>query len=165
MLYGYELKTILTLGVIYRIVPIITTHIPKGCGRVMFSQVSVCSQGGGGNPTLGTPLAAIGVLPNSDWGTPQPVLGYLPGLGYSPVWTGVTPRWDWGTAPTGLGYLSWLGYPWLGPGYPPATTGISHQLGLGYSPPPPRQNSRACTCYAVGGMPLAVTQEDFLVNK
>ena len=30
-------------------------------------------------------------------------------------------------------------------------------------PLPPRQNSRSSTCYAAGGMPLVVTQEDFLV--
>ena len=29
---------------------------------------------------------------------------------------------------------------------------------------PGRQNSRANTCYAAGGMPLAFTQEDFLVH-
>ena len=33
-------------------------------------------------------------------------------------------------------------------------------LGLGYPPP---QDRRASTCYVVGGMPLAVMQEDFLV--
>ena len=34
----------------------------------------------------------------------------------------------------------------------------------GYTPPPPiRQSSIASTCYAAGGMPLAFTQEDFLV--
>ena len=32
---------------------------------------------------------------------------------------------------------------------------------LGY--PPIRQNSIASTCYPAGGMPLAFTQEDFLV--
>ena len=40
-----------------------------------------------------------------------------------------------------------------GQGYP--------QPGLGY--PSLRQNSRASTCYAAGSVPLAVTQEDFLV--
>ena len=36
------------------------------------------------------------------------------------------------------------------------------QPGQGRVPPSPRQNSRANTCYATGGMPLAFTQEDFL---
>ena len=31
------------------------------------------------------------------------------------------------------------------------------------NPPTMRQNSRASTCYPAGGMPLAFTQEDFLV--
>ena len=42
------------------------------------------------------------------------------------------------------------------------------QLGLdGGTPPPPlvrRQSSRASTCYAAGGMPVASTQEDFLIR-
>ena len=46
-------------------------------------------------------------------------------------------------------------------------TGVpSDRTGLGYPPPPPprqKQNSRASTCYAAGGTPLGVTQEDFLV--
>ena len=29
----------------------------------------------------------------------------------------------------------------------------------------PNWNSIACTCYAAGGMPLAFTQEDFLVSE
>ena len=48
------------------------------------------------------------------------------------------------------------------PGYPPSRTGWGVNL-----PPPPtttrRQSSIASTCYAAGGMPLAFTQEDFLV--
>ena len=42
-------------------------------------------------------------------------------------------------------------------GYPPPLAGT------GVPPPPRRQNSRASTCYVVGGTPLAVTQEDCLV--
>ena len=111
--------------------------------------------------------------PGQDWGTPQ--------LGH-----------DWGTPParTGLGYLlpptrPGLGYPPhnrdttevpppLQPGQywgtPLARTGLVYptapltRTGLGHSPTP-RQNSSASTCYAEGGMPLAVTQEDFLVKK
>ena len=56
---------------------------------------------------------------------------------------------------------SWLGdililargYPRAG--YPQDRTGV----------PPPGQNSRKSTCYVAGGMPLAFTQEDFLVNN
>ena len=42
-------------------------------------------------------------------------------------------------------------------------TGVSLGLDWGTSPPP-RQNSRARTCYAAGSMPLAFTQEDFLFS-
>ena len=69
-----------------------------------------------------------------------------------------------------------LGYP-----YPPLQnrTGVPlARTGLGYSPPPsgqdrtgvpgytspPNQINRVSTCYTVGGMPLAFTQEDFLVT-
>ena len=47
------------------------------------------------------------------------------------------------------------GYPWVPP---PSRTGWN-------TPPPPimRQNSIGSTCYAAGGMPLAFTQDDFLV--
>ena len=41
-------------------------------------------------------------------------------------------------------------------GYPPG------QIRMGY--PLPCQDSRASTCYAVGGMPLALIQEDCLVG-
>ena len=58
-------------------------------------------------------------------------------------------------------------------GYPPsAGWGVTLSAGWGtHSCPGPRSgqggtpnwNSMTCTCYAVGGMPLAFTQEDFLV--
>ena len=46
-------------------------------------------------------------------------------------------------------------------GYP----GIPPRPGLDDrgTPPPIRQSSIASTCYAAGGVPLAFTQEDFLV--
>ena len=53
-------------------------------------------------------------------------------------------------------------------GYPPVSRmGIhpfrsGHRSGQGGGTP--NQNSIACTCYAVGGMPLAFMQEDFLVS-
>ena len=46
-----------------------------------------------------------------------------------------------------------------GTGVPPPPV----RTGLRYPSPPADQDSRASTCYAAGGMPLAVTQEDFLV--
>ena len=53
----------------------------------------------------------------------------------------------------------WMGYPptrsgWWG--YPPTRTGW-------VTPSPIRQSSKATTCYVAGGVPLAFTQEDFLV--
>ena len=41
--------------------------------------------------------------------------------------------------------------------------GYPGQAGLGYSLPFKRQGSRTSTCYAAGGMPLAIAQQDFLV--
>ena len=62
--------------------------------------------------------------------------------------------------------------PGLGRGYPPARSGRwgggvpwvppTTRTGWG-THPPSRQSSIASTCYAAGGMPLAFTQEDFLV--
>ena len=52
---------------------------------------------------------------------------------------------------------------WTGLGYPLTWTGLGYpsQVRMWY-PPPAGQNSRAST-YVEGGMPLAFTQEDFLV--
>ena len=48
-------------------------------------------------------------------------------------------------------------------GHPPPPRS---QVRMGYSPPPPPgQSSRTSTCYAAGGMPLAFTQENLLVNN
>ena len=56
---------------------------------------------------------------------------------------------------------SWCGIPW---GTPSRGTPIQVQVGgtpwQGY---PPYRSSITCTCYAVGGVHLAFTQEDFLV--
>ena len=115
---------------------IITARISKEWGKVLFSQVSVCSHlGEGGTPirlTLGTP-------PHQDW------------MGVPPIRTG------WGYPPVGTGWGTPTCWDWRG--VPP--------LGLDWGTPPPirRQNSRVSTCYAAGGMPLAFTQEDFLVYK
>ena len=71
-------------------------------------------------------------------------------MGSPRTWDGVHPRtWD------GVPPQTWDGVPpGHGMGYPPRPE-------MGY---PPRQISIASTCYAAGGMPLAFTQEDFLVT-
>ena len=80
-------------------------------------------------------------------GVPQPrqVLGQDSGY----------PGTGWGTLPfrTGLG----IPCPGLG-GVPPPHPGLD-----GVPPPPPNWDSMACTCYAAGDMPLAFTQEEFLI--
>ena len=80
------------------------------------------------------------------------VPGSFPGL-WSQVLSGGYPSssrgpgWDWTPPPQAQN------------GVPPPPP-----LGLGYHPAPHwRQNRRANTCYAVGGTPLAVTQEDCLL--
>ena len=132
--------------------------------------------------------------PGREGGVPHPDLagGYpppsRPGMGYlppdlgqgtphpTPTWDGVPPpRWgvNWQTPPwldgvppptmTGWGtpHHDWMGTPspWLD-GVPPQ----HHHDWMGY-PPPIRQSSIASTCYVAGGMPLAFTQEDFLVQN
>ena len=65
----------------------------------------------------------------------------------------------------------WGGYPipGLARGSPRPGTGYSPRPGMGYPPepgtgyPPPTWDI-ASTCYVAGGMPLAFTQEDFLVT-
>ena len=133
--------------------------------------VSVHTCGGGG----GTPsqdLRSRGGTPSQVWlgggaggSTPsQAWIGWIPprhgvhpprpGMGYPP------PRHGTGYPPRhGMGYP-----PRDGMGYPPQTwDGVPPPgHGTGY-PPSPRQISIASTCYAAGGMPLAFTQEDFLV--
>ena len=124
----------------------------------MFSQVCPpCVSStfrGGGTPSSwrgeGTPSQVWmgGGLPHprSGWGVPHP----RSGLGVPHPWSG----WG-GVAPTQVwtgGTLEWM-----------ARTGwgtLHHDwMGL----PPIRQSSIGSTCYAAGSMPLAFTQEDFLV--
>ena len=90
-----------------------------------------------------------------------PHLRYPPSRGthpkYTPLAGGPHPEYPlppaggpaWGTPQQGRPCL----------GYPPA--GGPHP---GY-PPSPIRSSIACTCYAAVGMPLAFTQEDFLVKN
>ena len=124
----------------------------------------------------GTPLARTGdwmwYPPGKDW------MGYPPqgpGMGYPPTRTG------WGTPWQGLDVVpSWPrldGVPltWTWDGVPPLARtgwGTPSQNWMGYPPliqdwmgyPPIRQSSIASTCYTAGGIPLAFTQEDFLVH-
>ena len=96
-------------------------------------------------------------------GTPSQVWmvgGYLPTRSR---WWGVPhPRsacWG-GTPPTRSGC-------WGIPPWPGLDGGLVWMVGgtWGTPPPPPmRQSSITSTCYAAGGMPLAFTQEDFLVS-
>ena len=122
-------------------------------GKVMFSQVSVHSH------LRGTPVP--GSFPGH-WsqvisGVPQSWLGEVLHDG-APCWPGQ----DLGTLQPSSGW-----------GTPPPRTGVPPgQVRMGYPPPhgldwgnPTGQKNRASTCYAAGGMPLASTQEDFLVMK
>ena len=86
------------------------------------------------------------------------------------IWTGGYPR-----LPPSQG---WSTPPLSGPGmgYPPSEPGVGyspHNLGwstpspcldLGWGTSPPCLNNRRSTCYAAVGIPLAFTQEDFLVS-
>ena len=115
-------------------------------GKVLFSQVSVCSHLQGGYPLPRSRQGGGYPLPRSRWeeGAPSQVLvggtPYRgPGRGYVPpsqVGEGVSPS-QVGEGGEGGGTPSQVGYP--------------------------LQNSIACTCYVAGCMPLAFTQEDFLV--
>ena len=124
--------------------------------------------GWGGTPSHflvgGYPISGLGRgVPHlrSGWGYPIPGLGGgypISGLdcGGYPIsgldGEGGTSSQVWGGIPSQV---------WVG-GYP-----ISGLDGWGVPgvPPPPsmRQSSKASTCYAAGGVPLAFTQEDFLV--
>ena len=111
---------------------------PEGCRKVIFS---VCVSPQGGTPSglhlVGTPFSL-----------------HLGGTSIRP--NGGTPSLDKGVLPYQAGY--WMGVP-------PASTPPAPLSGwMGYPPPPPRTQGRTVsTCYTVGGMPLAFTQENFLV--
>ena len=134
----------------------VSPHLDWGRG-----QYPIPGLDGGG--TLGIPLA------RTRWGTPRSGLdgGTLP-----PARTGrgTTPGQDWMGYPSpsqdwmGLSHLARTGW---GIPPPPGLDGLHtppSQLGLdGITPAPIRQSSIASTCYAAVGMPLAFTQEDFLV--
>ena len=141
--------------------------------EVMFSQVCVCSTFGvGGYHRL--MMGFLVILGNVclftlGGGTPSPSLSI-------PVWGGGYPIQPWtegypnpaldrgGIPQSNLGCGGTLiqalnrGVPWTG-GYPiPCLGGYPR-----YPPPPPPRIASTCYGYAAGGVPLAFTQEDFLV--
>ena len=98
----------------------------------------------GGYPRWGPPRPGLpGWYPR--WGTTLAGMGYPRGQ----VWQGGTPQQGWGTplARSDRGGVPEVGY------LPPPPAGV----------PPPVQDNRWSTWYAAVGMPLAFTQEDFLV--
>ena len=127
----------------------------EGWGKVIFSLcVSVnTSTGGGGTPSQvwigGTPSqvwTGMGV-PNhrSGWGVPRPRSGLGGEVFHPRSGQGGTPSQVWmGGVPWGTPIQVWI-------------------VGVTPSPTPIRQSSIASTWYPAGGMPLAFTQEDFLV--
>ena len=132
----------------------VSVHTCRGGYPISGSQV----WGGGGYPIPG--LAGGGVLhPRSGLeGTLSQVwIGWIPP---PKTWDGVPPCTLDRVPPQDLGQGTptpspEMGYlPWTWDGVPPLDKGWGT---------PPRQISIASTCYAAGGMPLAFTQEDFLV--
>ena len=138
---------------------IITVRVRTYDGRLCFHRcVSVQLSGGvphsrsgrGGIPIPG--LAGGGGTPSQVWPGGYPSKVWLGGGTPSQVWSG-------GVPPDQV----WMGYP---PG--PGTGSPPPRPGTGYPPPDQvwiRQSSTASTCYAAGGVPLAFTQEDFLVYR
>ena len=169
-------------------VTIITARIRSRTGRYCFHICLSVNISGEGVPILGgypsqvltmvgypgSPLLGLDgglPIPGGTQGTPQPGLdsegtpyqgGTQSGLNCTPHtsrpgWgTPLLPTLRWGTPPLSDGVpLTWDGVTLIKtwPGYP---------LDLGWGTPP-RQSSIASTCYTAGSMPLAFTQEDFLV--
>ena len=134
----------------------------------VFSLSVHTSTRGGGTPYSpdggGTPSFPTGEVPPSFLmgGTPiQSQWGYPP----SQVRTRSTPsQVRMGSSPQGYPHPD-LG--WLMPPPPFSRMGIPHAIQVRSEVRTemgtPIWNSIACTCYAAGGMPLAFTQEDFLV--
>ena len=91
------------------------------------------------------------------WGTPSKIkTGGTPHIPPVQDWMGYPHPRDDGVPPI----QDWMGYPH------PSLDEVSPpiQEGMGYLPPPSPIN-KASTCYAAGGVPLAFTQEDFLVEN
>ena len=146
---------------------------PKDDGRLCFHFVHHC--GGGGTPY--TDGGRVSPFRSRLGGLPHPLTGGtpFPGLrrGYPIHWIGGYPlpssRWGGGGYPIHW----WRGIPFPGPGRgcPPSR---SRQGGTRVTPPTwtwtgggvyPDRSRIACTCYAAGGVPLAFTQEDFIVSN
>ena len=133
--------------------------------------LSTISGGGGGYPVSGlhwgggTPFQVwtectpsqvwMGGTSSQVWTGVYPIL--LTGVGWgtpSQVQTGGTPSCWWGV-PQGTPIQDWIGYP---PGL--RLDGVPPIQGwMGYPPPQSKAG-----CYVAGGVPLAFTQEDFLVS-
>ena len=147
----------------------------EGWGKVIFSLcVSVHTSTGGG-----TPHPLTGVPPSGpDWGVPPffptgvtPILSDGVPLIQVPDQGGGTLTWEGGTpSRPGKGVPPWSR---PGEGIPPPPPPIQTWEGVppvqvrsqdGGGGSTPNWNSIACTCYAAGGMPLAFTQEDFLLR-
>ena len=123
---------------------------PKDDGRLYFQSVHTCrGEGGWGTWSQvqgGVPGPRSGGVPSSMYGgVPHPdLVGEVP----SPSAGGVPGPMSGSTPPDQV----WMEYPpCTGTGYPPLD-----QVWI-------RQSSIASTCYAAGSVPLAFTQEDFLV--
>ena len=132
----------------------------------------------GGYPIPGLgwyPIPVLGGTPSQVWGYPIPGLGWVVpcprgggypilGLdgGYTILLTGGTPcQIQIGGYPIpgldgGVSHSADGGYPIQDRGKPFGTPPVQHWMGY-------PSISKASTCYAVGGVPLAFTQEDFLV--
>ena len=168
-------------AVIFRkkILSIVTARIRRMTGGYIFSLSTLAGGGGGGTPSQVWPGGGVlhlrsggGVLhlrlggtssqvrggymgypPYPDLGRGTPLL--RPGMRYPP------PRPGIGYPLPEMGYPPYLdlgqGTPQPEMGYPPTWDGVL--------PPPLHRSAYASTCYAAGSVPLAFTQEDFLVFK
>ena len=100
-------------------------------------------------------------IPGLNWGYPILLMGGTPSkISMGGEYPRVPPTQDWMGYPP-LSRTGWATspHPDLGWGTPPVQDWM-------YPLPPPvrRQISIESTCYVAGGMPLAFTQEDFLVQ-
>ena len=118
---------------------------PKDDGKVLFS---VCQSTPGGvphpypSPSLSIPVGGGTWSSLGQGGIPQSSLGW--GGGVPQPWMG--------------------GYPNLGlGGTPTLDRGVPHLMSGGGTPGTPLRIASTCYGYAAGGVPLAFTQEDFLV--
>ena len=116
---------------------------------------SVCPRGGYPYPIM---LCNISQNAMRQWGGP----GQVPPLGGYPDPPWGVPGPPWGVPRPPGGFLDppgWGGYP-----DPPGGSGVRYPPGGVPSQVPPPSQDRRSTHYTAGGMPLAFTQEDFLVS-